>query len=338
MLVAPPPLLPARLPGDLWGITAYFNPMGYRSRLANYSRFRLGLAREGIPLATAELAIGDAPFELRPGDADLLVQLRASQVLWHKERLLNLVTRALPPSCDKVVWLDCDILFETQGWSARAADALESYVVVQPFSETVRLREGEYSAPKDLETLPRGPADNETLHGMAAGIARSGYAALGRYLAAGHSGYAWATRRSLLERHGLYDANILGNGDMNMAHAMYGPQYIRAERLSPKARRHLLFWASGFHEAVRGSVSFVEGWVLHLWHGDKSDRRYERRLSLLRDADYDPERDLVTEPSGVYALSAEMQALQSWSLAYFSSRREDGRSHPGAAASEGTGS
>src|SRR4051812_27505421 len=99
--------------GGLWAITSYFNPMGYRRRLANYKLFH---ARLNVPLVAVELAYGP-DFELNAGDADVLVQLRSQDVLWQKERLLNLAMRSLPSGCRYVVWLDCDIIFEADDWS-----------------------------------------------------------------------------------------------------------------------------------------------------------------------------------------------------------------------------
>ena len=38
----------------------------------------------------------------------------------------------------------------------------------------------------------------------------------------GHSGFAWAYRADLLRKHGFYDRNIIGAGDVVMSWAMYG--------------------------------------------------------------------------------------------------------------------
>ena len=42
--------------GELWGITCYFNPVGYKRRLQNYHVFRRHLT---IPLITVELSYRD---------------------------------------------------------------------------------------------------------------------------------------------------------------------------------------------------------------------------------------------------------------------------------------
>ena len=98
---------------DLWAITCYFNPMRYQRRLANFRIFR---DRLQLPLVAVELAYGQE-FELQAQDAEILIQLRDGAVLWQKERLLNIALQALPSSCHRVAWLDCDIFFTTPGGS-----------------------------------------------------------------------------------------------------------------------------------------------------------------------------------------------------------------------------
>src|SRR5512143_3579916 len=93
----------------LWAITSYFNPAGYARRLANYRRFRERLA---VPLVTVELSF-NGRFELGRRDADVLVQLHGTSVMWQKERLLNIAVKKVPRACNKIAWLDCDIVFET---------------------------------------------------------------------------------------------------------------------------------------------------------------------------------------------------------------------------------
>ncbi len=318
----PPPRRPLHLKGTLWAIVAWFNPLGHRIKQEHFRIFRERLKQQGVPLMIVELAVGTAPFELTSDDADQLMQVRGRDLLWHKERLINLGVKALPPQCDKVAWLDADVLFERSDWAEETSRSLEQYVVVQPFSMSVRLMQGETWLDK-TERLPVGSSEHEVLHSLAFGVFAKGYASLSRYLVAGHSGYAWAARRSLLEQHGLYDANILGNGDLNMAHAMFGVEHIRTGRLSPCARKHMIEWATRFYADVDRSVGYVDGWVQHLWHGDKANRRYETRLERLPEIDFDPTTDLVIEPSGVYRF-AQAGPLSEWSRKYFLERREDG--------------
>src|SRR2546421_1639167 len=116
--------------GGLWAITSYFHPIGYRRRLENYRIFREHLQ---VPLLTVELGYGRA-LDLNHRDADILVQYHGNDVMWQKERLLNLALRALPRECGTVAWLDCDIIFQRNDWPEQALRLLEGHALVQLFT------------------------------------------------------------------------------------------------------------------------------------------------------------------------------------------------------------
>jgi hypothetical protein len=44
------------------------------------------------------------------------VRTDQTNVLWQKERLLNLALQRLPEHCTKVVWLDADTFFTNPNW------------------------------------------------------------------------------------------------------------------------------------------------------------------------------------------------------------------------------
>ena len=133
--------------GALWAVSTHFNPCHYRQRLSNPRVFR---ERLGVPLLTVELSC-DGVFELEPGDADRVLQLSTHDVLWQKERLLNLAIATLPESCDAVAWLDGDVLFERQDWGADARRLLETFALVQLYSHFTDLPRdggGSHAAPR----------------------------------------------------------------------------------------------------------------------------------------------------------------------------------------------
>ena len=94
--------------GNLWAITSYFNPVKYVRRKMNYDFFRQHL---GVPLIAVELC-SDGRFELAESDADLLIRRHGRDVMWHKERLMNIALDALPADCGRVAWSDCDMVLE----------------------------------------------------------------------------------------------------------------------------------------------------------------------------------------------------------------------------------
>lgn len=143
----PVPAQPRHLPGELWGITTFYNPAGYTNKMTHLRRFAHGVRAQGLRLMVVELAFGDAPFEVPAGLSDRLVRRRAESVLWQKERLLNIGLRDLPTACDKVCWLDADLIFENDDWASETSRLLDSYVVVQPFESACWLPKGATAAP-----------------------------------------------------------------------------------------------------------------------------------------------------------------------------------------------
>jgi hypothetical protein len=249
-------------PPGLWAIACHFNPCGYRSRLANHRRFR---ERLGLPLLTVELS-HDGRFELADDDADLVLRRHARDVLWQKERLLNLAVAALPDDCDAVAWLDADVLFARDDWAAEAAGRLRHEALLQLFSEYVDLPRDalpEDDAARALAVTgdsfawlaARGGHDHE-LFDAVWGVVLEERGGREHVRRKRNSGFAWAARRDLLRRHGLYDACILGCGDRAMACAAYGraadsgQNWIRSER----QREHFLRWAGPFAADVAGRV------------------------------------------------------------------------------------
>lgn len=310
-------------PSALWAITSYFNPVGWRRRLDNYRQFRRRLP---LPLVAVELAREAARFQLAAEDADRLVQLTGEDRLWQKERLLNVALTALPADCDAVVWLDCDVVFDAPDWPRRVGEALTRYTLVQPFA---RFRE----APPDAATWDAG-ASADWRGGEALGARLAAGApvdelfrrGVGHRLARGHAvGFAWAARRALLERHGFYDACILGSGDKAMAIAALG-RFDLLDRLemNPRQRSHFQAWAEPFFAAVRGDIGYADATLFHLWHGDLKARRYRRRHEQFKHFGFDPHVDIAIDPLGAWRWTTTNAAMRAYVADYFAARNEDG--------------
>jgi hypothetical protein len=309
--------VPRRRDADgFWAITTYFNPMRYRRKHANYQRFR---ERLGVPLVAVELAHGP-DFELGVDDAEILVKLRGHDVLWQKERLLNVALEALPISCDKVTWLDCDVIFESDDWLDCTRRLLERVSLVQPFSHVHRM-------PPDWGPGQAPSPDAEVLRSVPFLIASGMPVATCLGTPASQiqctPGHAWAANRALLDEHGVYDACIVGGADTAIARAAYG-RFDDALRLQPLHAEHYLAWAKPFHAAVRSNVAYVEGKLFHLWHGKTEHRRYRERNESLRRFAFNPFTDVVRDRQGVWQWNSEKPEMHEFVRDYFSSRREDG--------------
>lgn len=304
---------------ELWSIAAYFNPCGYRSRAETYRRFRAALP---TPLVTVELAF-DGRFELGADAAEILVRRHGGDVMWQKERLLDIALDALPAECRAVAWLDCDVLFSRPDWPAAALRALDNWPLIQPFA-TARDELGRHSgalsdaAPSWAAAYCQGTHLEQTFAYDAEQVPR-------RRLSA--PGFAWVARRELIARTRFYDACILGAGDRAMLHAATGhiEQEIAARMPSPAHARHYREWAMPFQRAVAGGIGYVPGEVIHLWHGDVRDRQYRVRFADFGRFEFDPTQDIALDDQQCWRWASAKPALHAEARRLFALRYEDGR-------------
>jgi hypothetical protein len=249
--------------------------------------------------------------------------------MWQKERLLNVALQALPRSCNKVIWADGDIVFEAKDWPDRVSRHLDRFIIMQIFSNA-------HLTPRNWIPGDFRPSVKElmlTRRSVVSAIS-SGLPAqdclfqphveprVGRYA----KGLGWAARRELLDRHGFYDAGIIGAGDLAMACACYGcfEAVIRRTCMNDRQKDRYLAWAEPVYEAVRGAVDFMEGDLFHLWHGDENNRRMRERHEGLQRFQFDPFEDVAIDENGSWRWNTNKPEMHEYLRNYFASRKEDG--------------
>jgi hypothetical protein len=307
----------------LWGITSYYNPAGFRRRLENYHSFRRRLT---VPLVTVELSFG-RPFELEAGDADILVQLRGQAVLWQKERLLNVALKHLPPDCNSVAWIDCDVIFVDDRWAQSTCEQLDRFPLVQLFNGLYDLDRDDHlkSADRQLSARFAGRSLGATL-AKGSTPAHCGSAKSPRLTGGALLGLAWAGRREVLEATGFYDACILGSGVRAMAFAALAryQDVVQFLQMNLRQEEHYLRWAEQWRDLVKGRLGYIETSLLHLWHGDTKNRGYASRHEHFARYGFDPYLDLALDDVGCWRWNTAKPEMHQFVKEYFASRREDG--------------
>ncbi|MFF4607839.1 hypothetical protein ACFY12_34520 [Streptomyces sp. NPDC001339] len=316
--------MPSTAGSPVWAITSYFNPIGYRSRRDNYHLFRKNLQ---VPLVTVEHST-TGRFDLDGDDADILIHLDGGDVMWQKERLLNVALEAIPATCQAVAWLDCDVLLHNPDWAGQSLAKLDESLLVQPFSSAY-----EGQAAGDAR-LPAATPRVATRPSFAARYARRELSPeeirtwrIGHDPVPIHCGYAWVGRLDLLLEHGFYDASIMGGGTRESATAAIG-EIEAAARCHPRSRAqldHFLTWARKWSSAIDGRIGYVEGELMHLWHGETADRGYGKRYSILTDHDFDPCVDIALTGGGCWKWGTPKKRLHEQVARYFTTRHEDGK-------------
>jgi hypothetical protein len=302
---------------DLCIITTYFNPINYETKLINLNAFKEKIEMAGIKLMIIECTFRDQSFSLN--NFVNVIQIKATDIMWQKERLLNLALSKLPDSCKKVAWVDCDILFANPDWALEASKLLNEFPIVQLFDTAIRLPKDHFSYSGEGEIWKSFGAIHET---------QPDEIYKGNFINHGHTGFAWAARKDLLLKHGFYDACIAGGGDHLMVHAMCG------DWRSPCIKRHIgenkyhlkyfLNWGENFYKDVLGRVGYVSGSILHLWHGDRVNRKYLERSIILNNFGFDPVNDISIDENGCWKWNSNKSNIHQWAINYFSERKEDG--------------
>lgn len=270
----------------------------------------------GVELLTVECVFGDEEFELP--ESDDVLRIKTDSVLWQKEALLNLAAESLTPDVDAVAWIDCDVIFDNKNWVKETMEALDRAPVAQLFKSCLRLeRDGGIGATPDVaesfaSVMNRFPESMS----------------MQRYDIHGHTGYAWAMRRELFEKVGLYSHAISGSADHFMAHAIFGDYGFCVENALKHDSvqiNHLKEWGEKFHALAGGKIALVEGTIRHLWHGDLKNRNYFMRMHEITDLGYNPYTDVVLKPGRPleWAEGFEKQGLIDYFSKFFDSRKED---------------
>ncbi len=269
-------------------VTCFFNPCGLTQQIENYYRFADSIAP--VPLYTVEMSFS-GQFSIR--NSFKVNGCQKTQLLWQKERLINLGIRRLPRRYNNVAWIDCDVLFTNLSWYEETERLLESYAVVQMFQK--------------CHWLDRNGSVEKS---------RPSSASIGSYLVAGadksHPGFAWAARRSQIDQWGgLFDRDITGSGDAWMTHAFFQEyETSMTKSASPMLRHAAMKWCAQADHSLGGKVTAVPGDVLHLFHGPLSERGYWDRFLVQQKHNYDPGSDIKIAGNGAWQWNSIKEDFQ----------------------------
>lgn len=314
----------------LWALTSYYNPFKGQRRRHNFDIFR---ARLGVPLIAVEWA-PDGLFELGPGDADVLVQVRDGDLLWQKERLLNIGLTHLPDDCTHVAAIDCDVFFGTSGWAKNTIHSLHYCDAVQLFGQVVYLPEAPVEV-RDSAELARLTPESR-LQSMAVALAAgkglfSPASSENTFGPAGHlptingiPGMGLAFHADMIRELQFYDANIVGAGDMVLFSALTNrlEENLTCRGYAPRHADHVRIWARRAKRSGKSALGVVQTTLYHLWHGKLADRRYGERHQILARLGYDPDRHLSPHKHGAWSWSACAGDLAAQVRGYLESRHD----------------
>lgn len=309
----------------LYVVTCVSNPLRTKSRYDLYKRFAQRVEDAGAILYTVEMAFGDRPHVLTHPKNPRHLQLRSYFELWHKENMLKLLINKLPADAEYIAWIDADVEFTKPDWVTETIEQLQHYMFVQMFSyaqdlsprhEPMQTHEGFihswYHGSQYFK--PGGKFDNSPTNYGGYGSSKEG-----------HPGYAWAARREALDAVGsLIDWAVLGSADRHMACALIGEVH---NSYHPDVHQNYKDmcgeWQRRCDKYIKRDVGYVDGLILHHYHGKKSNRGYNSRWKILVDYQFDPLKDIYPDASGLLQLHDDHIGQRDAIRKYFRSRHED---------------
>jgi hypothetical protein len=250
----------------LYVIAPIINPSRYRSRYSLYRDFEKYITGAGAILYTVEAAYGDRDFEITDPANPRHIRIRTCHEVWHKENLINIGVSRLPADWKYVAWIDADVQFARPDIVAETIHQLQHFSVVQMFAHATDL----------------GPRHEplQAFEGFVAQWMQQNGAAQrnNEQYSTSHPGYAWACRRDAWDHlGGLIDFAIVGSADRYMACGLIGEiaQSLSAEivRDCPAYAEWCFEWQARAETYIRRNIGFVDGLLLHYFHGTKKNRK-----------------------------------------------------------------
>jgi len=243
------------------------------------------------------------------------LKFKLKNILWVKENLINLAIKSLPQDAEFIAWSDRDIYFTNPLWVEHTIEKLKTYDVIQPWSEVIHL-----DSSNNLSLIKKSE-ENFSFADKSILYASINYSEDENRVSTS-TGQIWAMNRSFYEKiEKINDIEIVGGADSIIANLciLQKPYYEKRleMKLTPKSKNSWLLYREKFKNV---KYSYVDGVIIHYWHGALIDRLYTPRSSILKYLDYDPIDDITYDENGVLQFTEKGKRFESLITEYFTYR------------------
>lgn len=284
-------------------ITTFFNPNNYINIKHNYLKFSEKI-KQKCDLFPIELSFNGEFFI----EDENLIKINGddSNILWQKERLLNICLQNIPKEYTNIAWVDCDIIFENENWVNEVNEKLNYYKVLHLFENAKRLDENNNVDIIFNSIICNIKDNNEIPINLNNGV----------------TGFGWAIRREEIEKIGFLDTQIIGGADALMFFSFVNKNNtIFHQKMNKEWYDVYLEWSEKATKNIDFSINNISGDIIHLYHGNLKNRNYNNRYRILSDYNFNPKEDMIIDKNGLWKFKDESFSYKIFN--YFQERKED---------------
>jgi len=281
-------------------ISTFFNLAGAQTRRNCLRRFLANLPAGEAPVFIVEgyLAGNTPELPAQISGAVTTLHVPVTDIIWHKERLLNLAIERLPDVYDAVCWIDSDIVFLCENITDSIVAVLRDWPIAQPWQKLQALNE-------HGNIVPRLSAHGTPLWENSAAWANQCSPGNRDKIRGAPAGAICARRETIVAMGGIFDAALCSSNDLLFLRAIFNQPLLPDDplALSNSFVEYYDSYRSKAAATTRGALGHVAGDILHFFHGKCEFRQHEQQRLLLRKFDYSPQQHLRICASGAYGWS-----------------------------------
>jgi len=295
---------------DLAIAVCHFNWCKFVSPVRNLNRFLLQTEKEQLPLFGLEMSLDDN-FETKNRPNWKQIRVEQKNIAFQRESCINLIEKFIPTQFTKIAWIDPDLHFTNPNWYEDASKKLDKYKLIQLFEAYVATdRYGRNIG--EIPSMMKMGGPTKKVPGR---------------VHIGQPGAAWAARREFWKYGGLYHYSVMGGGDTALIYSLYDEiQDLSIMEMSGifdiNHSRLYRNWKDPLTQYVNKEVSYINGKIVHEWHGDRPGRNYGKRYDLIKNINRDD--CLRVGENGITEIVNVGQETYGKILEYFKNRNEDG--------------
>ena len=296
----------------LYIIVPYFNFLNWESNKFNLNNF---LIKNNFP-SNSRIVLVEGYIDNQLEDCSKKVykhlKFKLKNMFWAKENLINVAINNLPKDWQFAVWIDRDVVFQTDSWVNESIEKLKKSDVIQPWSKLFYLNEDNKIPHPDYPNLSIFYTNTESDQNI--------------NKTKGHSGMGWGINKDFYNKIGkIIDWQIVGGGDVTFAFCCGMKDKERLKELpsvkTEGMKNEILKYARLFENT---KYDYVNATIHHYPHGVQENRQYKKRWDILHDNNFNPSEDIFYNKQGIIEFSKKWSDKASAQINnFFILRKED---------------